>query len=91
MLAVILRRALAALLLLASAAAMAQPIGSSTADPSPKAANQLRGGWYPWDPYQYLDYSWGPPFLTGLDVEIQRTLERIMGVEVALTSRSWAA
>jgi len=95
MLAVTLRRALAALLLLASAAA-AQPIGSSTSDPSPNAsprtsaANQLRGGWYPWDPYQYLDYRWGPPFLTGLDVEIQRTIERTMGVEVALPSRSWA-
>ena len=91
MLAVILRRALAALLLLASAAA-AQPIGSSTSVPAAPTArdNQLRGGWYPWDPYQYLDYSWGPPYLTGLDVEIQRALERILGVEVTLPLRGWA-
>jgi polar amino acid transport system substrate-binding protein len=86
----VMRRALAALLLLAGAAA-AQSIGSSTSDPPPSASrnNVLRGGWYPWDPYQYLDYSWGAPFLTGFDVEIERAIERIMGVELALPQRAW--
>ena len=30
---------------------------------------QLRGGWYPWDPYQYRDYKRGVPILTGFDVK----------------------
>ena len=44
-------------------------------------SGQLRGGWYPWDPYQYRDYRRGVPILTGFDVEIERALARIMGVE----------
>jgi polar amino acid transport system substrate-binding protein len=43
-------------------------------------ADQLRGGWYPWDPYQYRDYRRGVPILTGFDVEIERALARILGV-----------
>jgi ABC-type amino acid transport substrate-binding protein len=101
---VILRSALAALLLVElfvwAGAAAAQTAGPSTADPragpSPGTSRadklrsgQLRGGWYPWDPYQYLDYSWGAPFLTGFDVEIQRAIERLMGVEIALPQRPW--
>ena len=39
-------------------------------------ADPLRGGWYPWDPYQYRDYRRGVPVLTGFDVEIERALER---------------
>src|SRR5690242_14996091 len=33
------------------------------------ASNHLRGGWYPWDPYQYRDYKRGVPVLTGFDVK----------------------
>jgi len=80
MLAVILRRAPAALLPAGSAAATGQlpadrhrywhrsrarPIASS------------RGGWYPWAP------------ITGFDVEIQRAVERIMGMELVLPKRDW--
>jgi polar amino acid transport system substrate-binding protein len=57
---------------------------------SPLAPNNpLRGGWYPWDPYQYLDYKHGVPTLTGFDVEIERALARIMGVEIDLPQRAW--
>lgn len=49
----------------------------------------LRGGWYPWDPYQYLNYKRGVPLLTGFDVEIERALARIMGVDIALPQRAW--
>ncbi|MFO1086009.1 MAG: transporter substrate-binding domain-containing protein [Reyranellaceae bacterium] len=52
-------------------------------------AGNLRGGWYPWDPYQYLDYSHSVALLTGFDVEIQRAIARIMGVEIDLPLREW--
>jgi polar amino acid transport system substrate-binding protein len=53
------------------------------------ASNHLRGGWYPWDPYQYRDYKRGVPVLTGFDVEIERALARIMGVEIDLPEIAW--
>ena len=58
------------------------PARSSRADP-------LRGGWYPWDPYQYRDYRRGVPILTGFDVEIERALARILGVEILLPEVAW--
>jgi polar amino acid transport system substrate-binding protein len=54
-------------------------------------ADPLRGGWYPWDPYQYRDYRRGAPVLTGFDVEIERALERILGVEILLPETAWNA
>ena len=51
----------------------------------------LRSGWYPWDPYQYRDYRRGVPVLTGFDVEIERALERILGVEILLPEIAWNA
>ena len=39
---------------------------------SESRSDHLRGGWYPWDPYQYRDYKHGVPVLTGFDVEIER-------------------
>jgi polar amino acid transport system substrate-binding protein len=50
---------------------------------------RLRGGWHPWDPYQYRDYRRGVPVLTGFDVEIERALARIMGVEILLPEIAW--
>ena len=54
-------------------------------------ADPLRGGWYPWDPYQYRDYRRGVPVLTGFDVEIERALERILGMEILLPETAWNA
>ena len=54
-------------------------------------AGPLRGGWYPWDPYQYRDYRRGVPVLTGFDVEIERALERLLGVEILLPEIAWNA
>src|SRR5262249_41571967 len=45
---------------------------------------RLRGGWYPWDPYQYRDYRRGVPILTGFDIEIERALARRRSVEILL-------
>jgi len=56
---------------------------------SEPGSNHLRGGWYPWDPYQYRDYKLGVPVLTGFDVEIERALARIMAVEIDLPEIAW--
>jgi polar amino acid transport system substrate-binding protein len=49
----------------------------------------LRGGWYPWDPYQYRENAHGNENLTGFDVEIERAVARVMGVELLLPEISW--
>jgi polar amino acid transport system substrate-binding protein len=48
-----------------------------------------RGGWYPWDPYQYREYRHGVSILTGFDVEIERALARIMRIEISLPPITW--
>jgi polar amino acid transport system substrate-binding protein len=53
------------------------------------ASGHLRGGWYPWDPYQYRDYRRGVPILTGFDVEIERALARIMSMEITFPEIAW--
>jgi polar amino acid transport system substrate-binding protein len=78
------RLPLALLLLIAGAnAALAQ------ADAT-QSTKKLRGGWYPWDPYQYLDYGHRVPELTGFDIEIERAIGRLMGVEITLPQVAWA-
>jgi len=64
------------------------------ATPSPEGVvvantDGLRGGWYPWDPYQYRDYRRGVPVLTGFDVEIERAMARILGVDIKLPEIAW--
>jgi ABC-type amino acid transport substrate-binding protein len=83
--------ALASLLLAGVAAAQTKPETSSEIKTETKSvsSNHLRGGWYPWDPYQYRDYKRGVPVLTGFDVEIERALGRIMGVEIDLPEIAW--
>src|SRR5262249_11747159 len=52
-------------------------------------SSHLRGGWYPWDPYQFRDNRRGIPILTGFDVEIERALARIMSVEIVFSEIAW--
>jgi polar amino acid transport system substrate-binding protein len=69
--------------------AMAQnpaPASNSTATTN---THELRGGWYPWDPYQYSDYRRGQPVLTGLDVEIERALAHLLGTDITLPEIPW--
>ena len=77
-------------LLLVSIAAAQTPVPPKP-ELSARTANtqQLRGGWYPWDPYQYRDYKRGVPILTGFDVEIERALARVMSVEILLPEIAW--
>jgi hypothetical protein len=69
--------ALACLLFAGVAAAQAQTKSETESETksetkSESRSDHLRGGWYPWDPYQYRDYKHGVPVLTGFDVEIER-------------------
>jgi ABC-type amino acid transport substrate-binding protein len=51
----------------------------------------IRGGWYPWDPYQYLEGSGGGRReLTGLDVRLLReAFEGELGRDLELPEVSW--
>lgn len=49
----------------------------------------LAGGWYLWDPYQFVRMQDGEQVLTGLDVELTRTIARSAGYEVDITYRPW--
>ena len=62
---------------------------ATTALAQQRSDERLRGGWYPADPYQYLDYSHRVPLLTGFDIEIERAIGRLMGVEIALAQLTW--
>ena len=77
---------------LLGAATIAAAQAPSPSQPAAQAApsEHLRGGWYEWDPYQYRDYRRGVPVLTGFDVEIERALARIMGVELELSEIGWS-
>jgi polar amino acid transport system substrate-binding protein len=75
---------------LVSIAAAQTPVPPKPELPARTAnTQQLRGGWYPWDPYQYRDYKRGIPILTGFDVEIERALARIMSMEILLPEIAW--
>ena len=77
-------------LLLAGGAAAQNPAPPNPGLPARASDTaHLRGGWYPWDPYQYRDYRRGVPILTGFDVEIERALARIMSVEILLPEIAW--
>ena len=63
----------------ASASADAAEVVSASGPegrPLQLAPKILRGGWYPWDPYQYGEYRRGVSVLTGFDVEIERAIAR---------------
>ena len=51
----------------------------------------LRGGWYPWEPYQYLKKEGERRELTGLDVQLLReAIEGELGLELELSQVSWS-
>ena len=50
---------------------------------------ELRGGWYLWDPYQYLDQGKGAPKLTGLDISLQMAIARETKYKITFDPISW--
>ena len=65
------------------------PTPSSPEVRQPAEPRVLRGGWYSWDPYQYRENARGNEGLTGFDIEIERAVARVMGVELLLPEISW--
>ena len=61
----------------------------------PSAGEQARGprtlnsGWYPWDPYQYELKNPDGKLLTGLDIELVRTVLNRVHYDVAYDEVSW--
>jgi polar amino acid transport system substrate-binding protein len=52
---------------------------------------KLRGGWYPWEPYQYLKKEGERNELTGLDIQLLReAIEGKIGLELELSKVSWS-
>lgn len=49
----------------------------------------LTGGWYLWDPYQFVKLRDGDQVLTGLDVETTRAIARAAGFAVDYSYRPW--
>ena len=50
----------------------------------------IKGGWYPWKPYQYLEKVSGLRQLTGLDVELFREVfEEELGLTLELPQIAW--
>jgi len=49
----------------------------------------LKGGWYPWDPFQYLKNPSDSTTLTGLDIELQKLILKKAGFLVEIAPVSW--
>jgi polar amino acid transport system substrate-binding protein len=92
----LLRWAVVAMTLLALLGSVNALGAAQAANPGPRPAVQgdgmtLRGGWYPWEPYQYLKKEGERRELTGLDVQLLReAIEGEIGQELELTQVSWS-
>lgn len=54
-----------------------------------KEQRKLIGGWYPWDPYQYLETPGKEETLTGLDFEIEKEILIRAGFKFEIPAVSW--
>ncbi len=59
---------------------------SSTVHATP---NNLRGGWYMLDPFQYVDDKTGQALLTGLPVELLKAITKEAGYKVSFEEKQW--
>ncbi len=41
-----------------------------------RSEKQLKNGWYPWDPYQYVEGGEGFKTLTGLDIQLVKAISK---------------
>jgi polar amino acid transport system substrate-binding protein len=53
------------------------------------AKETLRGGWYLWDPYQFVEVRNSQPRLTGLDVELVRAITQKASYAVSYEEVAW--
>ena len=70
-----------------------EPPHPASTPPKTSAAQrlQVRGGWYPWVPYQYMDQQeqTGQQHLQGLDVALLREIAENLGIHIELNKISW--
>lgn len=52
--------------------------------------DQLIGGWYLWEPYQYNRITAGGYSLTGMDIQLVRSIAKKVGVEIQYEQVDWA-
>lgn len=50
---------------------------------------ELKGGWYLWDPYQYLDQGKGSSELMGLDISLQAAIIHYTNYKISIDPTSW--
>lgn len=62
---------------------------NAAVDETGRALPVLRGGWYLWDPYQFVESRDGNRKLTGMDVDFTRAAARAAGFEVDYAYRPW--
>jgi polar amino acid transport system substrate-binding protein len=51
--------------------------------------DSIKGGWYVWDPYQYVESGAGVSRLTGMDVQLTNHYANAIGLNVVLEEVSW--
>ena len=51
--------------------------------------NVLRGGWYLWDPYQFIEKGQGYTQLNGLDINLERAIAKHAGYEIHFEQVAW--
>ncbi len=51
--------------------------------------DSIKGGWYVWDPYQYVESGAGVSRLTGMDVQLTNHYANSIGLNVVLDEVSW--
>lgn len=61
----------------------------SLAEGKESKSNTLRGGWYLWDPYQYLEKGQGYTQLNGLDINLEKAIAKQAGYEINFEQVAW--
>ncbi|MGB0935061.1 MAG: TRIC cation channel family protein [Alphaproteobacteria bacterium] len=56
-----------------------------------QASDDLRVGWYPWDPYQYIEDRNGIEVLTGLDAKLVKVIAKNAGLSVQFQRNTWGS
>ena len=56
---------------------------------TPKDKETMIGGWYQWDPYQHIETNGDVSKLTGLDIELEKAIAKIVGKKLEIKEVSW--
>lgn len=65
------------------------PCLASDTTPLQNHRTTMLGGWYEWDPYQYLATPGDPKSITGLDYELEKAIMEKAGYKIDIPPVSW--